>query len=102
MLLNRGGEVRVWGNNFGGINSPPAGALEGIVRISADQAYALVQKSDGSLIAWGDNSYGQTTLPAAVSSAFSFEAAERHALAIVSEPIDLQAPVITLIGGNPL
>ncbi len=41
-----------------------AAGLAGVQAIAAGDQHALALKSDGTVVAWGSNSFGQTTLPA--------------------------------------
>ncbi len=72
--------VAAWGRNGSAFFSPNTGAvvnptpetyvpfgLTGVRAIAAGDAHGLALKTDGSLVAWGDNSSGQTTLPAGLS-----------------------------------
>ena len=42
-------------------------------------------KSDGTVIAWGDNSHGQTNLPAGLSNVVAIAAGYYHSLAVCSD-----------------
>ena len=56
--------------------------LQGNV-IDGKYYFSLALKSDGSVVAWGDNSFGQTTIPvAAQSGVISVTAGYTHALAL--------------------
>jgi alpha-tubulin suppressor-like RCC1 family protein len=73
LALKSDGTVLAWGNNQSGElgdgkapkdSSVPvavkgAGSGSGVVAVSAGGAFALALKSDGSVLAWGDNQSGQ-------------------------------------------
>jgi alpha-tubulin suppressor-like RCC1 family protein len=40
----------------------------GVIAIAAGDTYSMALKSDGSVVAWGDNYYGQTDVPPAAQS----------------------------------
>ena len=40
----------------------PAG-LSGVTAIAAGRVHSLALRSDGSVVAWGDNTYGESTVP---------------------------------------
>ncbi|QRK09614.1 hypothetical protein JQX13_05635 [Archangium violaceum] len=70
LALREDGTVMSWGRNLyrqlghgdpGNINIPPAQVeeLTGVVAVSAGANHALALREDGTVWAWGDNSYGQ-------------------------------------------
>jgi hypothetical protein len=64
--------------------------LAGLSNIAAlatgAQAYkGLAVKSDGAVVAWGDNLYGQTNLPAGLSNVLAGAVGNRHSLAIKND-----------------
>ena len=64
----------------------PAGAQSGVTAITAGANFTVALKSDGSVIAWGDNEYGQTTVPAgAQSGVTAIAAGAYHTLALKSD-----------------
>ncbi len=63
-------EVRVWGDTTqapAGVFAVPAG-LTTAVKISASPTHVLALTSAGAVVAWGDNSKGQCTLPPGATS----------------------------------
>ena len=83
------GGVIAWGACYDGTNSfsdatnvPPA-ATSDVVEIAAGDVFSLARKSDGTLVAWGDNFHGQTDIPNFASNGVTAIAAGKgHALAI--------------------
>lgn len=70
LALTRDGKVWAWGNNYygevgdaSGIQKRPSPVrtahLEGIVDIEAGELYSMAIKRNGSVWAWGNNTYGQ-------------------------------------------
>ncbi|MCX5636930.1 MAG: hypothetical protein NTX52_04450, partial [Planctomycetota bacterium] len=86
------GSIVGWGENWCGAATPPAG--NDFVAIAAGGAtvcflsgacgtigYSLALKSDGSIVGWGDNGYGQASPPDG-NDFVSIAAGEYHSLAI--------------------
>jgi hypothetical protein len=64
----------------------PATAVGSPLAISAGYDHALALRSDGTVAAWGDNSVGETTIPAGLTNAVAIAAAvEYHSLALRSD-----------------
>ena len=61
LALQSDGQVTVWGP--GGLPAPALPVGVRYVQISAGHAHSVALRSDGVAVAWGQNSYGQTTLP---------------------------------------
>ncbi|MCU6797875.1 DUF5011 domain-containing protein [Paenibacillus sp. WQ 127069] len=59
------------------------GRLKG--KIAAGAAHSLALKSDGTLIAWGSNSQGQTSVPAGLNGVVAIAAGDFHSLALKSD-----------------
>jgi transcriptional regulator of NAD metabolism len=62
----------------------PAG-LSGVTSIAAGTGHNLALKSDGTVVAWGDNSSGQINVPAGLSGVTSIAAGSAHSLALKSD-----------------
>src|SRR6185369_12016876 len=65
-------ELAAWGGNLNGqVNLPPA---DSIVAIAAGDSSNLALRADGTVIAWGDNSYGQGTVPGGLTNVVAIAA----------------------------
>jgi hypothetical protein len=70
-------------------------AQSGVTAIAAGQYHTVALKSDGTVVAWGDNYYGQTNVPvAAQSGVTAIAAGGYHTVAIVGAAV--AAPQITV------
>jgi hypothetical protein len=69
--------------------------LSGVVAIAAGHLHDVALKSDSTVVAWGNNFYGQSTVPAGLSNVFAIAAGGRHTLAITGTTHG-HAPVINL------
>ena len=59
----------------------PAG-LSGVVAIEAGGKHTAALKQDGTVVAWGHNGNGQTTVPAGLSGVVAIAAGEYHTVAL--------------------
>ena len=48
--------------------------------------HSLALKSNGRVVAWGTNDYGQSSVPTAVSNVIAIDGGELHSLALVLNP----------------
>jgi hypothetical protein len=82
--LNAHGQPRIvaWGDFSSGTNIP-TGIMD-IRTIAAGPAYGLLLRSNGTVIAWGDNSSGQTNVPPGLTSVAAIAAGANHCLALRS------------------
>ena len=55
-------EIITWGYNGGGLYTTPA-ALTDVIAIAAGSHHNLALRSDGTVVAWGENSHGQLDVP---------------------------------------
>jgi alpha-tubulin suppressor-like RCC1 family protein len=55
------------------------------VRVSAGEKHSLALKADGTVVAWGNNTEGQTTVPVGLSGVMSIAAGWQHSLALKSD-----------------
>ena len=70
------GGVMAWGQGTNNTGTPPnsgeslvpAEAQSEVIAIAAGLLHTLALKSDGSVLAWGWNAYGQSTVPANAST----------------------------------
>ena len=58
--------VVVWGNLWNQ-GTPPDG-LTGVVAVAAGNYHTLALKSDGTVVGWGDDTYGQTDVPSSLTN----------------------------------
>lgn len=65
VALKRDGSVIVWDSV---VREVPLAAQSDVVAIAAGTTHVAALKSDGSVIAWGENYFGETTVPAAAQS----------------------------------
>ncbi|WP_256759468.1 S-layer homology domain-containing protein [Cohnella sp. WQ 127256] len=72
-----------------GNHSADAAQIEGgsreFVQISAGGHHALALKADGTVVGWGDNSWGQTNIPTGLSDVVSIAAGYFHSLALKAD-----------------
>jgi hypothetical protein len=59
--------------------------LSGVIAIAAGRSHSVALKSDGTVVAWGWNSYGQSTVPPGLSGIVSIAAGGGHNLALKSD-----------------
>src|SRR4051812_6709794 len=78
--------VIVWGSNnsSGQTNVNVPAALTNVVSIACGDAHTLALKADGTIIAWGNNAYGQTNIPTGLSSVSSVSAGAGYSAALKS------------------
>ena len=50
--------------------------------IAAGVDHSLALRGDGTIVAWGDNTYGQTGVPGGLSGVSAIAAGGRHSMAI--------------------
>ena len=62
----------------------PAG-LTGVTAIAAEPGHSLALQSDGTVVAWGDNTYGQADVPAGLTGVTAIAAGLFHSLALKSD-----------------
>jgi alpha-tubulin suppressor-like RCC1 family protein len=84
--LTKNGRVVVWGQpiNDYGQGDVPAGLNEAgdVVDIECGTRHMLALKSDGTVVAWGDNSFGQCDVPAGLDHVVAIAAAMYYSMAL--------------------
>jgi len=97
LVLRSDGTVAAWGAGTNdpstsvnsaalsfGQNVVPYG-LSNVVAIAGSLNSSLALKSDGTVLAWGNNWYGQTNVPAGLSNVVSVSAGDYHFLALKAD-----------------
>jgi alpha-tubulin suppressor-like RCC1 family protein len=93
LVLKADGTVAAIGMKDNGSNMPttsdhaltvPAG-LTGVTAIAAGWDHALAQKSDGTVVAWDGNQYGESTVPDGLSGVVAIAAGQDHSIALKSD-----------------
>jgi hypothetical protein len=71
------GRVVAWGN----LSVPPG--LTNVVAVSGGYEHCMALKSDGTVVAWGGNSYAQTNVPATLTNVVAIDgSAAYHSMAL--------------------
>ena len=78
------GSVKNWGYSY----AAPAPTLKNI-DLASGSAHALLLRSDGTVVGWGSNTDGQTSIPSSLSNACAIAAGGKHSLAITRSVNDL-------------
>lgn len=64
--------------------SPPPGATN-IVSVSGGDGHVVALRNDGTVFSWGQNDYGQATVPLDVTNAVAIAAGSTHSLALLDD-----------------
>ncbi len=59
--------------------------LSGVTAIAAGGSHTVALKNDGTVVAWGDNFYGQTTVPVGLSGVTAIAAGGWHTVALKND-----------------
>ncbi|MEY2844908.1 MAG: Cellulosome-anchoring protein precursor, partial [Chloroflexota bacterium] len=68
-----------------GENVVPVAAQSGVTAISANGSNAIALKSDGTVVVWGNNKFGQLNVPPSVTGITAVAAGAAHMLALKSD-----------------
>ena len=82
VAVNTSNEVVVWGSVPPGSGQP---ALTDAVSVQTNYFCIIALKSDGTVVAWGDNNYGQLDVPAGLSGVVQISMGAYHCLALKSD-----------------
>lgn len=74
---NRDGSVLAWV-----LDGPAPDWATNVVRIAMGWGHSLALKADGTVLAWGDDSHGQSTVPDSATNAVAVSAGFYHSLAL--------------------
>lgn len=94
LAVRSGVGIVQWGSYPAGIPSSITAGTTNIVAVGAGLANSMVLRNDGSVVAWGNNSYGLTNIPVAATNIVSIAAGEEHFLA-------LRTDGVVIAWGNP-
>src|SRR5262245_11626288 len=75
------GYLSGWGNLPG---LTPIG-LDNVIAIAGGKYHAVALKADGTVVAWGDNEFGQLDVPAGLTDVIAIAAGDDHSLALKSD-----------------
>lgn len=78
---NKKGRVVAWGN--ASLNPPDNLGL--VVQVSAGRSHCLALRDDGTVVGWGINNYGETTIPPGLSNVVKVVAAGWFSLALKAD-----------------
>jgi len=79
------GEVFGWGLNGDGQSVVPTAAKSGVIKVAAGSYYSLALKFNGTLVDWGSNGPGATSIPVGLSNVVAIDAGTMYALALKSD-----------------
>jgi alpha-tubulin suppressor-like RCC1 family protein len=83
VVLKGDGTLQTFSSNIPAPASPAqAGASSGIVAVSGGNAFSLALRYDGTVVGWGDNTYGQAAAPLSLTNAVAISAGGAHSLAL--------------------
>ncbi len=80
------GIATTWGyNNAGQVSPIPDGAKSGVVAVAGGSIHSLALRSDGTVVAWGDDSYNQVDVPADLANVVAIAGGAYHSLALKAD-----------------
>ena len=74
------GSIVGWGSQVVGVD-----LSQGFIAVAAGSSHSLGLKADGSIVAWGDNYYGQTDVPAPNTGFVAVAAGGSHSLGLKAD-----------------
>jgi hypothetical protein len=85
MAVTRDGRVVEWGP--GALLPPPtvAATLTNVVAGSVGYSHSLALKADGTVVAWGDNTFGQCNVPPNLSGVIAVAAGGPYSVALTAD-----------------
>jgi hypothetical protein len=75
--LAKSGKIIGWGSQVVGID-----LSGGFSKVAAGSFHSLGLKQDGSIVAWGDNTYGECNIPSPNNGFIAIAAGENHSLGL--------------------
>jgi hypothetical protein len=82
VVVDDTGRVDAWGYNGYGQCNVPSDARSGVKAVSKAQDWAMALKTDGTILAWGQNYRNQTSVPLAAMPAKQVAAGWQHGLSL--------------------
>ncbi len=73
------------GRNSEGVLEAVPADLGNVQALAAGEVHGLALRSDGTVIAWGDNSGGQATVPTGLTNVIAIDAGPRYSLALKAD-----------------
>jgi alpha-tubulin suppressor-like RCC1 family protein len=70
---------------WGGQVVPQVASGTIFTKIAAGNSFNLALKNDGTIVAWGDNSFGQSTVPSGLNGVIAIAAGSTHSLALKND-----------------
>jgi len=84
-VLDQTGNVSAWSSTYETDESQvPIDAQSGVTAIAAGTRFAMALKTDGTVVAWGRNQYGQARVPVGLSDVIAVAAGDEFSLALTS------------------
>ncbi len=77
--------IWAWGRSDSGQLAVQPWMTNNIVAVAAGEEYSLALRNDGTVKAWGANTYGQTNVPAGLSNVVTISAGFEHNLALKND-----------------
>jgi hypothetical protein len=78
LAVTSDGRVEVWGREY----HPPSLEIPGVISAAGGWAHIVALESNGTVVAWGDNSLGQLDVPPGLNSVVAVAAGGEHSLAL--------------------